>query len=326
MKEISIKHPEEIVIQELTLINLLLQNPQGLTINEIRTLMDYNDDVDEESVDRKIRRHREQIRDNLGIDICCHNRSRVYYIDKEVSFAENDACDIPDEYKRVIANLTIPQLLEESVDKADLIMALNKLGVPLHASKRYMDDEINEINFLKSAQGVEYAIWGAYSNRKRCSLTYITAEGNERKYSAEIYGTFSVGNHQYFTANISKDSQDIRTLRYDRVKKINVSSKKYEIPEDYRDQDYLKLPFQIGPTLYTSKVYIPKECVDEFISQNRNKGTLEALEDGDYYWYVEVSDQDIFLFWLISLRLIPIEPIAVKNAFVERLERTVHNG
>ncbi len=329
MEEYKLNGTDKTIIRQLTLMHLFLQHPSGLSFETIDQVI-YNDSKSS-SVDthkRKFHRDREMLEESLGFYTYYDEESTNYAMDEAKSFVACEQNALSKEEKKMLRDVTIPHLLESYADQTDLIIALNKIGVPLAHTSKFLPPESSKIDFLRGALGIKYVIWNCYINRTTCSLIYTTAEGVSHTYKAQIWGTFSVAENQYFVANVSEtEIPDVRTLRYDRVDQIDplAGTNHYTIPEDYQDSTYLRLPFQIGDTLYSAQVLVEKERIEEFLSKYRQKGEVITQENGDLIWKVDVSDEDIFLFWCISLGLIPIEPKPLKDAFIQRLEKVAHN-
>ncbi len=326
MEEYKLNSTDKTVIRQLSLLNLFVQHPKGVSFEDINLAI-YSEDT-KTSTDthkRMFHRDREVLEEALGFYTQYDDESEKYTIDTEHSLIDTST-SLSREEKIVLRDVVIPHLLESYADQTDLIIALNKIGIPLAHSHRLLPEDATDINFLRGALGIKYVIWKCLTHRTECTLTYTTANDVQHTYTARIYGTFSVAENQYFVANIGEDGEDdIRTLRYDRVDQIDPKSgsNHYEIPEDYQDYKYLKLPFQIGETLYTARVLIEKENVEDFVSVFRRKGTATLDAEGNVIWDVEVSDEDLFLFWLISHGFIPLAPLSLKEAFIKRLEKVV---
>ncbi len=328
MEEYKLNGTDRKVIRQLSLLNLFVQHPKGVLFDDVDPLI-YGEDSKSslESRKRKFHRDRDVLEDALGLITHYDEKSDKYYVDRDNSFVDSKSASLTREEKIALRDVVIPHLLESYADQTDLIIALNKLGVPLAHSHRVLPEDATEINFIRGSLGIKYVIWNCFINRTACTITYTTANEVQHTYDARIYGTFSVAENQYFVANVGENgNDDIRTLRYDRVDEITPKSgskHRYEIPEDYQDYKHLKLPFQIGETLYTARVFIEKENAEDFESVYRRKGSTSYDEDGNIIWEIEISDEDLFLFWLISHGFIPLAPKSLKEAFIQRLEKVV---
>lgn len=317
------------VIRQLTLLNLFVLQPKGISFDEInKAIYSQDENSSLKSHKRMFHRDRETLQDALGFYTLYNNQTDLYEIDTARTCVLVGNNDLSNAERKAIRDITLPHLIESYAEQSDLIVALNKLSIPLSHARKILPSDVEGINFLKGSLGIKYVIWSCFINRKRAHIKYKTAEGNDRDYTARIYGTFSIGDNQYFVANIADDeNEDIRTLRYDRVEEIKPEngSHHYEIPEDYQDQHFLKLPFQIGKESFKAKVLVEKDKAEEFASVYRKKGTISVLPNGDIEWDVSVSDEDVFLYWLITYGFIPIAPLSLKNAFIDRLERVIND-
>ena len=328
MEEYKLNGTDRTVIRQLSLLNLFLQYPNGLSFEKINNLLYANyDSGSMESRKRMFHRDRDTLEDAIGFYTFYNEKSKLYEVDSEKTIV-SDKLPLSKEERKVIRDVTLPHLLESYADQSDLILALNKIGVDLSHSRTILPSDADKIDFLKGSLGIKYVIWNCYINRKTCKIRYITAEGNLRSYTAQIYGTFSVSDNQYLVANVGEnDTEDIRTLRYDRIEEIEPlkGSRHYGIPDDYQDYKYLKLPFQIGPRIYRAKVLIDSTQLEEFASLYRMKGATMILPNGDVEWDIDVSNEDVFLFWLIAHGYIPLAPANLKQEFIARLERVIHD-
>ncbi len=327
VKEFKLNDTDKTVIRQLTLLNLFLQHPNGLSFDEVDSCLYANGDATStDSQKRKFHRDRETLADALGFYTFYNEKSKLYEFSRDNSVVDSESAKLTNSEKIAIRDVTLPHLLESYSDQTDLIIALNKLGVPFTRNQKIIPSDAHEIDFLRSSLGIKYVIWNCFITRTTAQITYTTAEGKTHEYVAQIYGTFSIGSYQYFVANIGTDTEeDIRTLRYDRVDEIKPlkGSKHYKIPEGYQDQNYLKLPFQIGQTIYDARVLIEKTNLEEFASVYRNKGKCVQLPNGDVEWTVDISDEDVFLYWLIAHGFIPIAPKSLNEAFINRLKKVV---
>ncbi len=322
MEEFKPNNTDNTVIRQLTLLNLFNNNPKGLSFEKVNKLI-YQEyaTATEDSIRQMFYRDREILADVLGFYTYHNNQTNMFEVDWERTRTAGGSDILTKAEKIVIRELTLPRLIESYADQSDLIIALNKIGVPLNHARKVLPSDAGSIDFLKGSLSIKYVIWNCYMTRTPCLLSYITADGSMREYTACIYGTFSIGENRYIVVNIGQD--ELRTLRCDRIEEIRPlsGSEHYEIPQDYQNQDYIKLPFQIGPKLFDATVHIDKNCVEEFNSVQGGKGEVRKLENGDLEWTVSVSDEDVFLFWLISYGFIPTAPESLKESFIQRLER-----
>lgn len=156
-------------------------------------------------------------------------------------------------------------------------------------------------------------------------VSYVDAQGHASERSYAPYGSFGLRDHTYIVcARVDDDgapTDDIRTLRDDRLHGVRMTKTSYAIPEDFSALDYRRLPFQIGPTVAMVCLLAPEQASDSAHAELRRAGRfVENAPDGEV-WEVACSSIDDAAIWSIAEGILPQAPDELVDAWRSRLAR-----
>lgn len=182
----------------------------------------------------------------------------------------------------------------------DLRHALNKIDRSFDGSSRaHIPPEARKRN--NNISRLEDCLTSGHAAR----VTYLKADGAKIQRILAPYGFFYLHESTYMVAARMDDEvppdESPHTYNLDRVVSVKELSKKgYVCPLDFDVRDYIKLPFQMGPALYTASF---------------------ELSDGRRV-FEPVNDQDDAVSWALAKGARPLEPQPLVDAWVEALRIT----
>ena len=170
-----------------------------------------------------------------------------------------------------------------------------------------------------------------HSTRKAAVIHYVDAKGNASVRQVAPLGFFGLGENTYVVAaRIDDDGSlvpdSIRTYAASRLEKvIPKQHPSFEIPDDFYVDEYIRLPFQIGPTIYEASFLVPADAEHELRAIARGKGSF--AKDGDrLVWTVDVSSEAQAAAFAISMSVLPMSPASLVCTWKEVLEEVVSRG
>lgn len=142
------------------------------------------------------------------------------------------------------------------------------------------------------------------------SISYIDAKGARSERSVAPYGHFGLRGNNYFVCaqeDPSNGQQLMRTLRVDRIMKARETATTFAVPEDFSVDDYIVLPFQLGPTRVTARLAVTSSTdSDDLADLDRRAST-----DADGVRTVGVNDLMAAARWSLAAGVRPLAPTAL---------------
>lgn len=248
----------------------------------------------------------------------------LWEIDRSASFVHHETLS-PKE--AILIDLACSQLASDPSFpySEDLLVALAKVD-------RAFDPEVPTFVPSVSPKRDRFS-----STLEHCLLThhaarmsYLHADGNEIRRIIALYGMFSLRGNTYVVGP-SLDSSgsvvvdSIRTYRIDRFTSCQEQKRiTYRIPPDFDIDDYVLLPFQIGPTVYYASFYVPKDVLQDAMRLPDHKVRLDILGEHGVL-QAAVSSGINAAAWAIAMGLIPTEPESLVNQWHEILGSTLED-
>ena len=170
-----------------------------------------------------------------------------------------------------------------------------------------------------------------HSARQAAVIDYVDAKGNASVRQVAPLGFFGVGENTYVVAvrvdddgNFVPDS--IRTYAASRLGKVTPKQRlTFEIPDDFYVDDFIRLPFQIGPTIYEASFLVPADAERDLRASAKGKGSF--ARDGErLVWTVDVSSEAAAAAFAISMSVLPMSPASLVGTWREVLEGVVSRG
>ena len=162
------------------------------------------------------------------------------------------------------------------------------------------------------------------AQRRLVRVSYLDAKGSKSERELAAYGFFGLRGRMYLVAaDAANMGMPPKTFRCDRVRKATeVRGSSYEIPDDFDVDDFMLLPFQIGPAVCAATFVVPDGRIHDLRHDSLGKGTLERRGD-EWRWRVGVSDIDGAAAWAISEGIRPKAPQELVLAWREALEGVI---
>ena len=144
-------------------------------------------------------------------------------------------------------------------------------------------------------------------------ITYVDARGEQSERTVAPYGHFSLRGNVYLVCAQQADGAEpvMRTLRADRIQKAHATAKRFSLPEDFSVDDFVLLPFQIGPTTCTARLH-PSGNADSDLLADLDR---RAEVDGEGVRTVSVSDANACARWCVAAGIVPVAPAELVEAW-----------
>lgn len=204
----------------------------------------------------------------------------------------------------------------------DLRVALSKIdrsfesGTPVRISESSRNRS-SRLAILESAA----------ADRVGVEVQYRKPNGKDDERLLGILGFFSLRGNTYIVAiRLDANTAGSNTPAHTPAHVYNVSrilaakvrkTTHYNVPEDFDIRDFVRLPFQLGPTLYTARFAIPKNRESDLVSASYGRGSFESADSNRTaklqssalrIWKVSVSSEEDAAAWAVSLGIKPIAP------------------
>lgn len=174
------------------------------------------------------------------------------------------------------------------------------------------------------------ALRGAFLRRLACDVEYSSASGNISSRRVGVLGTFGLRGHLYFVTCPYGEgglaSDGMRYLRADRIISARaVPGASYEVPEDFCVDDCVRLPFQMGATLFRGRFRVPGHLEGEVRDEVFNAGEF-SREEGWLCLEADVADVRAAAVWSVAAGVTPVSPAELVSEFRSILEGTSHGN
>lgn len=165
----------------------------------------------------------------------------------------------------------------------------------------------------------------AYAAHSLVELAYTDAAGKESTKVLAPYGFFSLHGMAYCVAAEAADGElaSPKTYRISRMKKPRMlKGGTFEIPDDFDIEEFIHLPFQIGPAKGIGS-FRAKRPAQDLLSLMKAQGRVRAEEAGSFVWEVPVASWEDAASWGIAEGLLALAPAELRDAAKKCLEGTV---
>lgn len=220
----------------------------------------------------------------------------TWTVDEDSSFVSDNP--LSQEDALVLDFMLLPLASDPSFPYSrDLRHALTKIDRSFDGTSRaYIPPEARKRN--NNISRLEDCMTAGHAAR----VTYLRADGTKTQRTLAPYGFFFLHESTYMVAARLDDEtssvESPHTYNVDRVESVKELSKTtYSRPLDFDVRDYIKLPFQMGPTRYTATFELPDGHV--------------ILEP--------VNDQDVAVSWALSKGARPLDPPVLVDAWIDAL-------
>ncbi len=289
-------------------------------VTTIRIRDDFYSDLSDEAFRKAYQRDRARL-SSTGLSIVRRDLptgETAWQIDKDVSYVGSN--DLTPEDALYLDCLLLPLASDPSLPFAhDLRLALTKID------RAFSGDPVAHIppearNRNRQLEQLETCL----SHHHAARVSYERADGSRTDRIIVPLGLFNLRNTAYLVASRPSDNPEgdqpldeahvYNLNRFHSVREIN--TKTYPIPSDFRVRDYIRLPFQLGPTLYEAEFDVPPSRLDDV---RKSVGTHGIWLDGARLVRLQVSDEDAASAWSIAEGVRPTRPETLVNAWRGRL-------
>lgn len=307
----------------LDIVLTLLGSPGPVSSSRLREL--HYPGIQPDSFRKVFSRDRQRLA-LCGITIQRTNRppdEPLWTIDQERSFSSTDVLDARE---AVVLDVACSQLLSDpSFPFAnDLRSALAKID-------RLFDRDYPQVGELPLARHDR-----RLSTLESCLLSHHAADVQYKRLDGKIsqrclapYGMFSLRGQAYVVGpSVSTDGTPepttLRTYRTDRITKIHeCRGITYVIPKDFSINDYVLLPFQVGPPLYYADFKPMQDNTDTKHLRSICNADVVSDEHGDTVLRLSVSNEARAAAWAIETGLIPQQPQSLVAIWKKILKETL---
>lgn len=217
-----------------------------------------------------------------------------------------------------LANSTFPF-------KHDLRLALAKIA----GNQGWTDvSDVDELQPLPTAPApvstdgsVEQSLREALAARKTVRFAYQSPGKEPTKHIVNLYGDF-LYESAWYVVGFDQTHAEVRTFRVDRMWDVSINTRSakapdYQIPLDFKVEDYRLLPFQFGTEEFEGRFAIVPELAAYSSAFVRGKGVLTERGDGSLLWAVTVRNCARAASWCIETGpgVVPIAPARLVDAY-----------
>ena len=238
--------------------------------------------------------------------------TNAYQVDEQSSFAESGVLSTRDAF--VLDMVCQPLLNDPSFPyAADLRLALAKIDRSFQSSsaltaQRTFEKQAQQNHLTKAASIVR----SSYMALHACHIVYSDAHGVASERDIAPFGIFGLRNSIYVVAasveNKQINAEKMRTFNLARILKAReLSSISFQIPVDFDLQEFVRLPFQIGPVRYDGAFLVPDRFESDLRQIVGSSGVFSPSEKGLVLKTAISSEKDAAR-WSIAWNLIPLEP------------------
>ncbi len=285
----------------------------------------YYPGLNEDAFRKRFSRDREKLAETgFVIEQAFKGDEGAYWQVDSSSFADGSSLS-PDD--ATVLSVLCAGLVEDPsfAYRNDLRIALAKID------RAYGELTATRLSVRAGADQAVSTLVSCMSDGNMAKISYMNAEGKKSDRVVAPYGQFGLRGRTYFVCAQAvrgriKEELGLRTFRSDRIGRAKRTSNTYAIPEDFSVDDYVLLPFQIGPTIYEATFRETAEAETAAVSDLTRRGQ-EVSSDAPRMWSVDVSDEGVAAAWAISAGLVPTAPASLVETWQTILvnaTKTVH--
>lgn len=308
------KGPRKVVGRDVVRCHIALDALTEPSVPTERLIRRYYSSTSAASLYKTLARDREALAGE-GIHLVSTTRStaKLWSVDRTRTLAGHELA--ADEARCVQQALRPLIGRVEGGDPAELGRALVRVGRDLsnHAGPRPNQDD--------KAPAALSVVTRALGMRRPCELDYqAVGEGEAVTRILLPYGVFRLAGHTYVVGlRRRRGANDaVRTLNLARATagRVLVDEDRYEIPQDFRIEDYRLLPFEIGRGEgVVATFFVPKAQVSAFRAEARRRGKAKGRGGGSLTWTIVVRDIERAARWAPVAGVIPLDPPALVDTW-----------
>ncbi|MGN0076190.1 MAG: helix-turn-helix transcriptional regulator [Parafannyhessea sp.] len=316
------RNSDDLQALRLTSLMICLSNSKKpLSTGELRDL--YYADMSEDAFAKKFQRDRKSLA-TCGIVVREVDRTAdgaLWDVDTDATFATDPGLSLED--ATLIDVVCMPLANDPSFPYRDeLTLALAKVNrsyTTVVASRDAGEPGSFDVRLAD--------LVGALQNRHPITASYQARGAGEKNYTLALLGSFGMRGSTYFVAcDYDRGTRQLsgspRTFRLDRFGKVKpLASHTYQIPADFSVNDYIRLPFQLGPVVCTADFIVSQPQTDQALTPEARRAisSYGSLSKDGRTWTVDVSNQDVAAAWAIDVGLVPQSPSTLADIYKSRL-------
>lgn len=162
-------------------------------------------------------------------------------------------------------------------------------------------------------------------------VTYTDARGRSSRRRIAPHGLFGLDGATYLVAETVDEDGRVRegTMRTYRVDRFGAAEEAAglpaPIPPGFSVDDWVRLPFQMGPEAWSLELEVPADRADALAEAARGQG--EVTDDqGALVWRVGASDLDAAARWAVAQGIRPLAPRELVDAWGRILREGLEDG
>lgn len=317
--------------QTMFLLALLLDGVRGgLTYDQIRDLGVLGDpSKGDETLQRELRRHIDALAKlNVMVRVTYGEDGVRYTLDRGATFACRSQIGLDTREAIELATVLGAYLQGSRKPYADEVRAaLGKIAAELGVSQHVRAARGNDSPQARREAATYAALCEALDGLHPVEVDYTNAAGATTRRKLEVMGFFERGGEVYFVArDTAKPEPPQRVFRLSRVGHKNIrvfQAESYAVPQDFRVEDHIALPFQYEGGAQTVARFavrgIPK---DELAAMTLGKGAV-TQEAAGTFWTVDAADLGALASWSVAAAargLVPVAPPQLVDAVMAGLD------
>ena len=313
---------DEAMAERLATLALLFMNARH-AIPTSELLATAYPDLSRDSAERAFGRDRARLRD-CGIEVVAArlaDGTEAYEVDEDASFARAGSLTARD---ALVLDMACRPLLDDPSfpHASELRLALAKVNRGF-AAPTGVGGPAGATPSAAGGSGPLGTVRSCLVAGHACHISYRDAAGRHTERDIAPFGLFGLRGTVYVVAAAVEgdviDEGRIRTYNSTRILAARERrGVRFEVPDDFYVEDFVRLPFQIGPTTTRATMLVPTGREQDVRREVRGRGSL-LRADGRLELSVDVSDVGAAARWAAALGLVPLEPGELVSAWEETL-------
>ena len=296
----------------------LINARRPITTEYVRT--EFYPDMGDEAFRKAYLRDRARLR-TAGIEVVradLPSGETAWGVDEGRSYARDDKLTAADAL--VLDCLLLPIASDPTFPYAnDLRLALTKIdrsfvgdtAVPIPPEARVRNRQLGMMEACITA-------------RHAARVLYERADGTRTERTIVPMGLFPLRETTYVVAARLSEGGLEEPHVYNMERMYSVQELKrqtYPLPAGFNVRDYVKLPFQLGETLYEATFEIPDNRRNE-LGDELGSRVIQTGAEGRHVACLPVADEEVAGAWAIAKGLRPLEPDSLVASWRNRLQAT----
>lgn len=303
-------------IERAISLAMLFASRRGtVAVSEIREAL-YSDSKNDAAFNKMFSRDKENLR-NAGLDIKADGDYK-YTLDEENTYC--DSIELTRAQAAVIAIVGYG-MADEPLFPLPVALRLALAKITSFVKQDTEDSAgamraYSSVAYLSEVQdqprNVE-ALYHAHQERKKVAISYTNSSGDVSDRLLCPYGLFLL-NGRWYAGGYDSKRDDVCIFSVSNISNLEVTDETFEVIDKFDIGELVELPFRYGDVSLTAtvEIIIPASFALKASTLTRNKGTLDACEDGSLLWTIDYRDRDALCKFVIENQL-AIGPRSIKE-------------